>query len=98
MSIDPELVKSFDEMVRGASSVLIGSHLNPDGDALGSAMAMSLYLDGLGIPNEVMCHNNPPKNLEFLPGVDRVRQKPERDKHDLALVLDMESLERLGQT
>ncbi|MBS1717493.1 MAG: bifunctional oligoribonuclease/PAP phosphatase NrnA [Armatimonadetes bacterium] len=83
---------------RNASSVLIGTHLNPDGDALGSALAASLFLDGLGVANEVLCHHAPPKNMEFLPGISRVRQRPKEEKHDLALILDLESLERLGST
>lgn len=78
--------------------MLIGSHLNPDGDAMGSALAVSHFLDGLGIENEVLCHHAPPKNLEFLPGIKRVRQVPKNPKHDLAIVVDLESLERLGST
>ena len=77
--------------------MLIGTHLNPDGDALGSALALSHYLDQRGIPNEVLCHHAPPANLEFLPGVDRIRQTPSKE-HDLGVVLDLDSIERLGNT
>lgn len=83
--------------LKNASSVLIGTHLNPDGDALGSALAFSLVLDGLGIENEVLCQHGPPDNLQFLPGIGRVRQRPRLDKHDLCVVLDLDSTERLGQ-
>lgn len=78
--------------------MLIGTHLNPDGDALGSALAMSHYLDSLKIENEVVCHHAAPRNLQFLPGVSRVRQEPKLEKHDLGIVLDLDSLERLGNT
>lgn len=77
--------------------MLIGTHLNPDGDALGSALALSHYLDQRKIPNEVLCHHAPPANLEFLPGVDRIRQAPMKT-HDLGVVLDLDSIERLGNT
>jgi phosphoesterase RecJ-like protein len=90
------LAGQFLEEIRKASSVLVGSHLNPDGDALGSALAVSHYLDGLGVSNEVLSNNQTPKNLEFLPGVDRVRSEPLRTDHDLAIVLDLDSLDRLG--
>ncbi len=82
--------------VKHAGSVLIGTHLNPDGDALGSALAVSFYLDGLGIRNEVICHHPAPKNLRFLPGVSRIRQIPVEEKHDLGIILDLDSSERLG--
>lgn len=84
--------------IENASTVLIGTHLNPDGDALGSALAFSLYLDSLSISNEVVCHHAPPPNLQFLPGVQRVRQEPKEPKHDLGIILDLDSTERLGNT
>lgn len=92
------LASQFLEAVRQAKSVVIGSHLNPDGDALGSALAVSHFLDSIGVENEVLCHHAPPKNLVFLPGSERVRKHPLREDHDLAIVLDLDSLERLGDT
>jgi phosphoesterase RecJ-like protein len=96
--INPEIVAQFKSELEAASSVLIGTHLNPDGDALGSALAMSHYLDGLGAQNEVICHHLAPKNLQFLPGVNRIRNAPSQEKYDLGIVLDLDSLERLGNT
>ena len=96
MSGGPNEAKELDKVIREAKSILIGTHLNPDGDALGCALAMSLYLDSIGKQNEVVCHHMPPKNLEFLPGSDRIRLEPQRKDHDLAIMLDLESIERLG--
>lgn len=93
-----EMASEFRTALEHASSVLIGTHLNPDGDALGSSLALSLHLDRLGIENEVVCHHAPPSNLEFLPGINRVRQEPKHDKHDLGVILDLDSVERLGNT
>lgn len=98
MSVAQELATSFFDELRGAASVLIGTHLNPDGDALGSALALSHLLDGMGISNEVLNHHAPPANLEFLPGASRIRQEPSKEKFDLCVVLDLDSLERLGNT
>lgn len=98
MSVGRELADAFQNEVRQAGSVLIGTHLNPDGDALGSALGVSHYLDGLGIDNEVICHHPAPRNLQFLPGVERVRQTPSREKFDLGIICDLDSLDRLGNT
>ncbi len=92
------LARAFQEDLKRASSVLIGTHLNPDGDALGSALALSHYLDGIGMDNEVICHHDAPRNLRFLPGVNRVRQEPKEEKYDLGIILDLDSVERLGST
>lgn len=96
MSTPSDLVGAFKREIDAASSILIGTHLNPDGDALGCALAMSLYLDKIGKPNEVLCHHAAPKNLLFLPGVGRIRKVPRQEKHDLAIVLDLDPMERLG--
>ena len=96
--IQDELAAQFQKEIEAASSVLIGTHLNPDGDALGCALATSHYLDGLGIRNEVICHHLAPKNLQFLPGVNRIKHCPSQEKYDLGIVLDLDSLERLGNT
>jgi phosphoesterase RecJ-like protein len=95
---DQQLARKFQQELSGASSVLIGTHLNPDGDALGSALAVSHYLTDQGIRNEVLCHHKPPANLEFLPGSSKIRQTPSRNDADLAVVVDLDSLERLGST
>lgn len=79
-----------------ASSVVIGSHINPDGDAIGSALAVAHYLDLLGIENEVLSHQPPPRNLMFLPGADEVRQAPIAEKHDLGIMVDLDAVTRLG--
>lgn len=87
---------AFQEELRNASSVLIGTHLNPDGDALGSSLALAAYLDRQGFDVEVLCHHPAPRNLRFLPGVGRVRQAPRDEKADLAIMVDLESKDRLG--
>lgn len=94
------LMTEFEEFlarVTSAQRVLIGTHLNPDGDALGSALALSHYLREQGISTEVLCNNPAPRNLRFLPGVDDVRFAPKESDHDLAVVVDLDSLDRLGR-
>ena len=90
------MLPAFINEVRSAKGVLIGTHLNPDGDAVGSALAMSLILDQLDVEHEVVCADPPPYYLEFLPGVSRIKQKPSGDEYSLALILDLEARNRLG--
>ncbi len=97
MSIPPDQVEAFVGYLRSARSVMIGTHLNPDGDAIGSALALSHFLDSIGTYNEVLCNNLAPRNLEFLPGVERVRLEPSGVPFDLAIVVDLDALHRLGK-
>lgn len=82
--------------LRGAGHVLVGTHQNPDGDALGSALGFSFLLDKLGVSHEVLCHHSAPKNLRFLPGIERLSTEWSGHKADLAVVLDLEAMDRLG--
>ncbi len=91
-----EASAAFAGFVKSASSVLVSTHLNPDGDALGSALALCHALDQLGVSHELINNNDAPHNLRFLPGVDRLRSEPTRD-HDLGIVLDLDAMHRLGR-
>jgi bifunctional oligoribonuclease and PAP phosphatase NrnA len=93
-----EAAPAFREEIAKVKSVLIGSHLNPDGDALGSALAVSLYLDSLQISNVVLSHHEAPRTLAFLPGVDRIQKGTDQGEFDLGIILDLDSLERLGSS
>jgi bifunctional oligoribonuclease and PAP phosphatase NrnA len=43
----------------------------------------------------VMCHHSAPRNMKWLPNVDRVVQTPTQDA-DLGIIVDLDSIERLG--
>ena len=91
------MLPAFLREVRAAKGVLIGTHVNPDGDAIGAALAVSHILDQLGIENEVVCADPPPYYLQFLPGSERISQSPVSKEHSLALVVDLEAQNRLGR-
>lgn len=76
------------------------AHLNPDGDALGSALALGLALRAQGADVVVSFEAEPfgvPDNLAFLPGQDLI-VRPEHFPYDVPLVItfDTGSLDRLG--
>jgi bifunctional oligoribonuclease and PAP phosphatase NrnA len=80
--------------------VCLAAHVNPDGDSLGSALALGLALRGLGKRAVVSFGDDPPRvpaSLRFLPGQellvppDRVPAAPE-----VLVVLDTASPDRLG--
>lgn len=98
MKIDATLVQAFQAEIAAASTIVIGTHLNPDGDAFGSALGLALYLESLGKTVEVLCHHDAPRNLRFLPTVGRIRQEPTLPAHDLGIIVDLDSFERLGTT
>ncbi|MBQ8342536.1 MAG: bifunctional oligoribonuclease/PAP phosphatase NrnA [Clostridia bacterium] len=81
--------------IKSAKSVLIVGHMRPDGDAFGSALALSCALDTLGIDNEVCVETDVPSNLAFINGIERVKKAPTR-AYDLLVTVDCSDEQRLG--
>jgi phosphoesterase RecJ-like protein len=56
----------FNELVSTASTIVITSHINPDGDAIGSETALALFLKDMGSSVRVINQSPTPDNLQFL--------------------------------
>lgn len=83
---------------RAADSFLITSHTTPDGDAIGSTLAMRGLLQALG-KTDITCanHDAVPRMYTWVPGADRlVRANKVRPAYDLFIVMDVAQKERLG--
>ena len=80
----------------GNSSNLITGHINPDGDALGSALAFKLILDSKGMSSDVCfdIKGNIPSNLNHLP-INLISNNV-MDKYENVYVFDCGNSERLG--
>lgn len=84
-----------------ARNIAIISHRKPDGDTLGSNLALALLSENAGKHAISFCVDPAPKRLQFLPGVDRLTSDSEvfsRFPVDLVVTVDGGDLERLGMT
>ena len=81
--------------IRQANRVAIFTHMRPDGDAIGSALALSAALDFLKTSNQVCVETEIPSNLTFVEGVEKIVKKP-RGEYDLLIVVDCSDEQRLG--
>lgn len=83
--------------LKNSRHVLIATHTNPDGDAIGSLIAMGLALTGLNI-NTLIYNEDPiPAVYRYLNGIDKIRhQMPAPSLFDTAMILDCGNLERVG--
>ncbi len=82
-----------------AEHVVIGSHVDPDGDAIGSSLGLSFALDLLGVSNSVVLGSGTacPSTYTFLPGSDRLGVPQPVSGPYLFIALDSPDLSRLGQ-
>lgn len=72
-----------------ASCILITSHVHPDGDAIGSCLALSHVLKSMGKEAQVVIDDHVPENFDILPGFEDIRRNTEdRTKVDLVVLLD----------
>lgn len=77
---------------------LVVSHLRPDGDAVGSSLALALVLERLGKRVAVFNQDRVPDNFAFLPGAGKVFSSlPLPFRPAAAFLLDSPSLPRLGR-
>lgn len=81
--------------IKSAKSVLIVSHMRPDGDACGSALALCYALQNIGVGAEVCIESDIPFNLFFVDGVQQIGKKPQKS-YDLLVAVDCSDEQRLG--
>jgi phosphoesterase RecJ-like protein len=76
--------------IDAASRIVIIQAENPDGDSLGSSIALELLLGDLGKDTVMYCPVSLPKYLRYISGWDRVTSEW-TGKYDLAIIVDTSS-------
>jgi phosphoesterase RecJ-like protein len=91
-----ELFKQAWDKIKNADNIVLVSHINPDGDALGSELSMYPILKKMGKNVKVFNATKPlPQYLDFLPNFEKVTNKLP-SKIDLMISFDCGSFDRLG--
>ncbi|MBR3453469.1 MAG: DHH family phosphoesterase [Muribaculaceae bacterium] len=67
--IDEATIQRLRAMINGVQRIAITCHKSPDGDALGSTLALCHVLRRLGKEADVVTPDMAPRALEFIPGV-----------------------------
>jgi phosphoesterase RecJ-like protein len=84
-------------LIRKSKSFLIAGHINPEGDSIGSTLALALGLKKMGKKEVVVLSKDPvPEILRFLPSAKNIKQKPPRREFDLLIIVDCNTLKRTG--
>jgi phosphoesterase RecJ-like protein len=96
-----ELISKLDDaarLIEPARKIVVACHAKPDGDAVGSTIALGLGLETLGKSVTMASPDRVPPLYEFLAGSDRV-VGPADDQvgFDLAIVLDCDGQRRIGK-
>lgn len=84
------------QLIESADKILVIQAENPDGDSLGSALALEEILSDLGKQVSLYCDVEMPKYLRYITGWDRVSQNFDT-KADIAIIVDTSSDTLIGK-
>ncbi len=95
--IDPKILKKATTLLEQSDKPLLIAHPRPDGDTIGTTLALRLALIEKGKVPIVACIHPIPHNLAHLPTADAfVTDVPEDVDIDLVVAIDMSDLRRTG--
>ncbi len=91
--------RRIQERIERHDRFLVSTHIHPDGDSMASVLLFAAALDRAGKQCRILLDDDLPRKLDFLPGIQRIERFLEGNDYgrfDLAVVLDLSSLDRLG--
>ena len=91
------MIERINEEIAQNCTFLITTHENPDGDAVGSTLALAGYLRGLGKEVTLYYRDPLPELYTFLPLADSVQSAIPAGHYDICFVLDVGELARAGK-
>ncbi len=103
--MNSEDINAVARLLSKPQKIVIIPHKNPDGDAIGSTLALWHYLKNRGQKAQIIAPNDFPKFLKWMPGQDQIlnfekenaQSKAYIDEATLIFTLDFNHLGRIGQ-
>jgi len=100
-----EKIKKLNELINASENIVIIPHTSPDGDAIGSCLALYNVLKIINKSSHVVSPNKAPDFLNWTPGFDKItyydtekeRCKKLISNSDLIFTLDFNDLSRIGE-
>ncbi len=90
-------LKAIAKALGEAKTVLVLSHKNPDGDAIGSTLGLGAGLRRLGKQVDMVNISGVPEALKWIPGSELITSEPKPfAEYDEVVILDCGELERTG--
>ena len=84
-------------IIRQSKTFFIAGHVKPDGDSLGSALAIASMLNRNGKKASVYCADDVPEMLKFMPGAKSIKKTVSKNAFfDCAIILESVDFSRMG--
>lgn len=91
------VLEQIKEFIGKAKKILIITHENPDGDAVGSSLGLMNGLKKLEGKEIDVVIPEVNEMYSFLPGFEEIKKEANPDAYDLCIALDSSDLDRLGK-
>ncbi|MCD4746192.1 MAG: bifunctional oligoribonuclease/PAP phosphatase NrnA [Bacteroidales bacterium] len=99
------IIQEIKELLNTSKNIVITTHKNPDGDAIGSSLAMYLFLTKKGHNADIIVPDKYPSYLKWMPANDKIlvyNDKPKKcntliERADVIFCLDYNSIPRVDQ-
>lgn len=97
-------LEKIQELISSKKNIVIVTHYNPDGDAIGSSLGLKHFLKNKGISSKIIVPNDFPKFLKWMPDAKKIiiTEYKKKKAHelinnaDIIFCLDFNTLSRIG--
>ncbi|HHV27277.1 MAG TPA: bifunctional oligoribonuclease/PAP phosphatase NrnA [Tissierellia bacterium] len=90
------LIEKCIEYIKASNNIYLASHIQPDGDNIGSLLALGRAIEKLNKNVHVIKVDNIPKDYQFLPNMHLFKELNTEKDIDLFIALDSGDIDRLG--
>lgn len=93
-------IEKMNAKIENIKDIVIMGHLNPDGDAIGSGLALTLALEKKYPEKRIdfILQDSIPNNIKFLRKIDKIKSNNQmKESYDLAIFVDSATLDRVGE-
>ena len=90
-------INQLADKLKRETKVALFCHIRPDGDALGSSLALKLALEKIGIESKLFCDDIIPSKFSFLPQISQVeRDGFNAQEYSALIAVDCAEQSRIG--
>lgn len=98
MSLTKDDFAAAKRLIDSGERFVIGVHVRPDPDAIGSALALARCLRQMGKHVVVLSQDAPPDTCMYLPDIETVAKSAPEQRFDLGIICDADDLDRTGSS
>ncbi len=101
--VSKNIIREFGELLKGVKRIAVFTHMNTDGDAIGSTLAFQMAMRERGIESQIFIADEIPESLIWMPGARSISANASKEKvqqyineADLIACLDFNEPGRTG--